>query len=58
MKRYKVLKFIESNGNVVGHFVNDSEGIPIEWENLEDADKVAKLFEQNSAHGYSYKVIQ
>jgi hypothetical protein len=57
MKKYKVLKYIESNGNVAGHFVNDSEGIAMEWENFEDADKIAKLFEQNSQYGHIYKVV-
>lgn len=48
---------MEFNGSVTGHFVNDSEGIAIEWETFEDADKIAKLFEQNSTYGYIYKVI-
>lgn len=57
MTKYKVLKYIESGDGVIGHFVNDSEGIPMEWDSFEQADQIAKLFEQNSKHGYTYKVI-
>jgi|688.fasta_scaffold14748_11 hypothetical protein len=36
--------------------VNDSEGIPMEFETFEQADKIAKLFESNSLTGNKYKV--
>lgn len=38
--------------------VNDSEGIPMELETLESADKIAKLFESNSLSGNKYTVKQ
>ena len=38
--------------------VNDSEGIPIEFETFESADKIAKLFESNSLSGNKYTVKQ
>jgi hypothetical protein len=36
--------------------VNDSEGIPMEFETFEQADKIAKLFESNSLTGNKYNV--
>jgi hypothetical protein len=42
---------------VVGNYVNDSEGIAVEWDNKEDAERIAQLFQQNSTHGCLYKVI-
>lgn len=36
--------------------VNDSEGIPMEFETYEQADKIAKLFESNSLSGNKYSV--
>jgi hypothetical protein len=36
--------------------VNDSEGIPMEFETFEGADKIAKLFESNSISGNKYSV--
>ena len=50
---YKVLK--TKNGS--GHLVNDSEGIPMEWETYEKAKAVADLFQSNTVHGYTYIVI-
>ena len=38
--------------------VNDSEGIPMEFETFESADKIAKLFESNSLSGNKYTVKQ
>lgn len=38
--------------------VNDSEGIPMEFETFESADKIAKLFEFNSLSGNKYTVKQ
>jgi hypothetical protein len=36
--------------------VNDSEGIFIEFETYESAEKIAKLFESNSLSGNKYTV--
>jgi hypothetical protein len=56
--KYKILKYQETqSGTIVGHYVNDSEGIAVEWSNKEDAERIAQLFEQNSTHGCLYKVI-
>jgi len=30
---------------VVGNYVNDSEGIAVEWDNKEDAERIAQLFQ-------------
>ena len=38
--------------------VNDSEGIPMEFDTFEQADKIAKLFESNSLSGNKYSVKQ
>ena len=50
---YKVLK--TQNGS--GHFVNDSEGIPMEWDTYEKAKAIADLFQANTVHGYTYIVV-
>ena len=36
--------------------VNDSEGIPMEFETKESAETMAKLFESNSSSGNKYTV--
>lgn len=51
--KYKVLKTQNSSG----HFVNDSEGIIIEWETYEEAKAIAELFQANTIHGYTYIVV-
>lgn len=38
--------------------VNDSEGIPMEFETFEQAEKIAILFESNSLLGNKYTVKQ
>ena len=50
---YKILKTIGTSG----HLVNDSEGIPMEWETYDEAKKIADLFQSNTVHGYTYIVI-
>ncbi len=58
-KRFKILKYQETqSGTIVGHYVNDSEGIAVEWDNREEAQRIADLFQTNSVHGYIYKVIE
>jgi tyrosine-protein phosphatase YwqE len=51
--KFKVLKTL--NGS--GHLVNDSEGIPMEWDTYEQAKVVADLFQSNTVHGYTYIVV-
>jgi hypothetical protein len=59
MKKYKILKYQETqSGTIVGHYVNDSEGIAVEWDSREEAERIAVLFQTNSVHGYIYKVIE
>jgi hypothetical protein len=58
-KKFKILKYQETqSGTIVGHYVNDSEGIAVEWDNREEAQRIADLFQTNSVHGYIYKVIE
>ena len=51
--KYKVLKTQNGSGNLV----NDSEGIPMEWDTYEQAKAVAELFQANTIHGYTYIVV-
>jgi tyrosine-protein phosphatase YwqE len=51
--KFKVLKTL--NGS--GHLVNDSEGIPMEWDTYEQAKVIADLFQSNTVHGYTYIVV-
>ncbi len=58
-KRFKILKYQETqSGTIVGHYVNDSEGIAVELDDREEAQRIADLFQTNSVHGYIYKVIE
>ncbi len=47
-------------GNLLGKqmtvLVNDSEGIAMEFETFDDAQKIASLFESNSTQGNKYYV--
>ena len=47
-------------GNILGKqmtvLVNDSEGIAMEFETFDDAQKIASLFESNSTQGNKYYV--
>jgi len=47
-------------GNLLGKqmtiLVNDSEGIPMEFDTFEGAQKIATLFETNSTQGNKYYV--
>jgi tyrosine-protein phosphatase YwqE len=51
--KYKVLK----TQNSLAYFVNDSEGILMEWDTYEQAKAVAELFQANTIHGYNYIVV-
>jgi hypothetical protein len=37
--------------------VNDSEGIPMEWDSRQEAESMAQLFQANSNHNCTYKVV-
>jgi hypothetical protein len=50
---YRIFKTLGTSG----HLVNDSEGIPMEWETYDEAKKIADLFQSNSLHGYTYMII-
>ena len=61
--KYKKMKYVifkESNliGKQVTILVNDSEGIPMEFDTMESAQKIASLFESNSLTGNKYYVKQ
>ena len=47
-------------GNLLGKqmtvLVNDSEGIAMEFETFDDAQKIASLFDSNSTQGNKYYV--
>jgi hypothetical protein len=55
---YIILKETSVMSQKITILVNDSEGIPIEFETFESADKIAKLFESNSLSGNKYTVKQ
>ena len=56
--KYLIFKETNLNGKPMTILVNDSEGIPMEFDNFEVADKTAKLFEVNSHVGSKYTVKQ
>ena len=51
---YVVLKYSNDNKHVV--IVNDTEGIPMEWDTYEEAKQVADLFQANTTHNSTYEV--
>lgn len=55
---YVILKEGNMFGKTMTVLVNDNEGIPMEFETFESADKIAKLFESNSLSGNKYTVKQ
>jgi hypothetical protein len=55
---YVILKETQMINQKVTVLVNDSEGIPMEFETFESAEKIAKLFETNSLSGNKYTVKQ
>ncbi len=55
---YVILKETQMINQKVTVLVNDSEGIPMEFDTLEGAEKIAKLFETNSLTGNKYTVKQ
>jgi hypothetical protein len=53
---YIILKHTDFFGQKKVVIVNDSEGEPIEYETLEQAQKIAELFQNNTTHGSVYEV--
>lgn len=51
---YIILKNSPDKKHVV--IVNDSEGIPMEFDTYEGAKKLADLFQANSTHNSTYEV--
>jgi len=55
---YVILKHTEIQGIPRTIIVNDSEGIPMEFESADAALKLAELFQANTASGNVYEVKQ
>jgi len=51
---YVVLKKSSDNKHTV--IVNDSEGIPMEFNTHEEAQAIAELFQANTTHNSKYEV--
>ena len=51
---YVILKHSSDNKHVV--IVNDPEGIPMEFDTHEAAEKIADLFQANTTHDSKYEV--
>jgi len=51
---YVILKHNPNNPHII--IVNDSEGIPMEWDDPNDAIKMAEIFQANSTHNCTYEV--
>jgi len=51
---YVILKHSSDNKHIV--IVNDSEGIPMEFDTYEGAEKIANLFQANTTHGSTYEI--
>ena len=48
---------LKKSQNIKHHIiVSDSEGIPIEWDNYDDAKYFAEIFQVNTTHNSIYKV--
>jgi len=53
---YVILKETTLQGQRITILVNDDEGSPYEFDSLESANKIAKLFESNSMNQSKYTV--
>jgi hypothetical protein len=53
-----VYRILKTKDGETPHWVNDSEGIAIEWTNEDAANNVAELFQNNTTHGYTYVVTK
>jgi hypothetical protein len=55
---YIILKHTQIQGTPRTIIVNDSEGIPMEFESADAALKLAELFQANTTSGNIYEVKQ
>ena len=55
---YVILKHTDWQGDRKTVIVNDSEGEPIEFETLEQAEKIRELFQNNTTHSSVYEIRQ
>ena len=55
---YIILKHTQIQGTPRTIIVNDSEGIPMEFESADAAIKLAELFQANTTSGNVYEVKQ
>ena len=55
---YVILKHTQIQGAPRTIIVNDSEGIPMEFESADAALKLAEIFQANTASGNIYEVKQ
>ena len=55
---YIILKHTQIQGTPRTIIVNDSEGIPMEFESADAAVKLAELFQANTTSGNIYEVKQ
>lgn len=55
---YVILKHTQIQGTPRTIIVNDSEGIPMEFESADAALKLAEIFQANTASGNIYEVKQ
>ena len=53
---YIILKHTQLQGVPRTIIVNDSEGIPMEFESIDAATKLAELFQANTTSGNIYEV--
>ena len=53
---YVIFKEGNMFGKTMTVLVNDSEGIPMEFETHQEAENLAKIFEANSSSGNKYTV--
>jgi hypothetical protein len=53
---YIILKHTKLQGTPRTIIVNDSEGIPMEFESLDYALKLAELFQANTSSGNIYEI--
>jgi hypothetical protein len=56
--KYVIFKDTNLNGKPITILVNDSEGLPMEFDEFDVAEKIARLFETNSHVGSKYTVKQ
>ena len=53
---YIILKHTNIQGTPRIIIVNDSEGIPMEFDSLDSAQKLAELFQANTTSGNIYEI--